>query len=131
MNSSYNIYRQLAGDTLVWVDRVNGLQQAQDCVVGLGETSPGNYVIFDVRERTVVWVWAGKPNSKHSFWALNQYLARMKASWCAFATEIISVVAQQEVRIWRQELPHKLLHTTEKQITTLAAEELVHPRNVR
>lgn len=55
MNPTYNIYRQLAGDALTWVDRVSGLQQAEEHVVRLGETSPGNYIIFDVRERTVVW----------------------------------------------------------------------------
>jgi hypothetical protein len=55
MNPTYNIYRQQAGDALTWVDRVNGLQQAEEHVVRLGETSPGNYIIFDVGERTVVW----------------------------------------------------------------------------
>jgi hypothetical protein len=55
MNSRYNIYRRLAGDALAWVERVNGLPQAEERLVCLGETSPGNYIIFDVRERTVVW----------------------------------------------------------------------------
>jgi hypothetical protein len=56
MNPTYNIYRQQEGNALTWVDRVNGLQQAQEHVVRLGETSPGDYLIFDVKERTVVWV---------------------------------------------------------------------------
>ena len=47
---------RLAGNLLAWVDRVNGLDQAEECVVRLGEASPGDYIIFDVRERTVVWV---------------------------------------------------------------------------
>jgi hypothetical protein len=56
MDSTYNIYMRLAGNLLAWVDRVNGLEQAEECVVRLGEASPGDYIIFDVRERTVVWV---------------------------------------------------------------------------
>ena len=55
MNPTYNIYRQQSGDALTWVGRVNGLQQAEEHVVRLGETSPGNYIIFDVKERAVVW----------------------------------------------------------------------------
>jgi hypothetical protein len=55
MNPKYNIYRQLAGDALTWVDRADGLQQAKEHVVRLGGVAPGNYIIFDVRERTVVW----------------------------------------------------------------------------
>ena len=56
MSSTYNIYRQLAGNTLAWVERVNGLPQARECVGRWGQGFPGNYIIFDVRERTVVWV---------------------------------------------------------------------------
>ena len=55
MNSTYSIYRQLEGTTLVWVERVSGLQQAQESVVRWGRNYPGNYIIFDVGERTVVW----------------------------------------------------------------------------
>jgi len=54
MNSTYNIYRLLAGNALTWVDRINGLQEAEERVLRLGEATPGNYIIFDVRERTVV-----------------------------------------------------------------------------
>jgi hypothetical protein len=55
VTSTYNIYRQLAGNTLAWVERVNGLQQARDSVVRWMQGFPGNYIIFDVREKTVVW----------------------------------------------------------------------------
>jgi hypothetical protein len=55
MISTYNIYRQLAGNTLAWVERVNGLQQAEESVGRWARGFPGNYIIFNVRERTVVW----------------------------------------------------------------------------
>ena len=55
MIPTYNIYRQLAGNTLAWVDRVNGLRQAQESVGRWTQGFPGNYIILDVRERTVVW----------------------------------------------------------------------------
>ena len=56
MNPTYNIYRQLNGNAVAWVDRVNGLDEAEKRVVRLEQASPGNYIIFDVRERTVVRV---------------------------------------------------------------------------
>jgi hypothetical protein len=55
MNSTYSIYRQLEGNTLAWVERVNGLKQAQGSLARWVEAFPGNYIIFDVSERTVVW----------------------------------------------------------------------------
>ena len=55
MKPTYNIYRQLAGNTLAWVERVNGLQQAEESVGRWAHGFPGNYIIFDVRERKVVW----------------------------------------------------------------------------
>jgi hypothetical protein len=58
MNWTYNIYRQLTGNKIVWVDRVVGLDKANDRVRGLRATLPGSYLIYDVRERTVVGVWA-------------------------------------------------------------------------
>jgi hypothetical protein len=36
------------------VDRVNGLLEAEERVSRLVESEPGNYLIFDCRERTVV-----------------------------------------------------------------------------
>jgi hypothetical protein len=55
MNKTFNIYRQLSGERrVVWVDRVSGLDQATERAHGLRATVPGNYLIFDVRERTVV-----------------------------------------------------------------------------
>jgi hypothetical protein len=56
MNCPYNIYRQLAGNAVAWVDRVNGLPEAEDRVRDLVQSNPGNYLIFDCRERTVVGV---------------------------------------------------------------------------
>ena len=60
MNCTYNIYRQLdeGKSPVVWVDRVNGLEQATERVNDLRVTLPGNYLVYDVRERTVVRVWA-------------------------------------------------------------------------
>ena len=55
MKSTYSIYRQLAGNTLAWVERVNGLRQAEESVGRWAQGIPGNYIIFDVRERIVVW----------------------------------------------------------------------------
>jgi len=43
-----------------------------------------------------------------SFQGWQQYLVDMKARWRAFSTEIVGVVAQEEVRISRQELPQKI-----------------------
>ena len=59
MNCTYNIYRQVdeGKSAVVWVDRVNGLDQATELVKGLRITAPGNYLVYDVRERTVVRVW--------------------------------------------------------------------------
>jgi hypothetical protein len=54
MNCTYNIYRQLAGQNIVWVDKVNDLDQATERVRGLRANIPGDYLIYDVRERTVV-----------------------------------------------------------------------------
>ena len=54
MNSTFNIYKQLSGEHIVWVDRVSGLDQATERAHGLRAASPGNYLIYDVRERTVV-----------------------------------------------------------------------------
>jgi hypothetical protein len=100
MNSTYNIYRHQGGNTLAWADRVEGLRQAQQRVIRLNEASAGTYIIFDVRERTVVP--AENPKTP------KQYLAQCKTRWSALAAEIIGVLAQEEVKIWRQELPHKL-----------------------
>jgi hypothetical protein len=55
MKSTYNIYKQLTGKALAWVDRVDGLSQAQERISRMKEANPGRYIIFDVRERTVVW----------------------------------------------------------------------------
>jgi hypothetical protein len=55
MTSTYNIYRQLGGNALAWVERVDGLPQAGERVIRLEEAFPANYIIFDVRERTIVW----------------------------------------------------------------------------
>ena len=57
MNCTYNIYRQLAGQNIVWVDRVNDLDQATERIRGLRANIPGHYLIYDVRERAVVRVW--------------------------------------------------------------------------
>ena len=54
MNSTYNIYRQLSDARIVWVDRMNGLDQATERARGLRAAVPGDYLIYDVRERTVV-----------------------------------------------------------------------------
>jgi len=63
MNPRYNIYRQLNGNAVAWVDRVNGLDEAEERVVRLEQASPGNHIIFDVRERTVVRVRNAWPQS--------------------------------------------------------------------
>ena len=54
MNGTYNIYRQHSGQRVVWVDRVNGIDQATERARVLRAALPGNYLIYDVRERTVV-----------------------------------------------------------------------------
>ena len=59
MNCTYNIYRQLEGNSaVVWIDRVNKLDQATERAKGLTITVPGKYLVYDVRERAVVAVWA-------------------------------------------------------------------------
>jgi hypothetical protein len=57
MNSAYNIYRQLTGNEIVWVDKVEDLDLATERVQGLRATNPGNYLLYDVRKRVVVRVW--------------------------------------------------------------------------
>jgi hypothetical protein len=57
MNPTYNIYRRLSGNALAWVERFNQLEDATKHVVELRATLPGNYVIYDVRLRTLVREW--------------------------------------------------------------------------
>ena len=78
MNSTYSIYRQLEGNTLAWVERVNGLQQAHESVVRWGRGYPGNYIIFDVGERTVVW--AGNALQEFSIPGLEAIISRNEGS---------------------------------------------------
>ena len=54
MNATYNIYRQTNGNSVAWVDRVQGLRQAEERVLHLSQPCPGSYIIYDVRERTVI-----------------------------------------------------------------------------
>ena len=49
MNPTYNIYRRLSGNTLAWVQRFNQLEDATKYVVDLRETSPGHYLIYNVK----------------------------------------------------------------------------------
>lgn len=57
MNCFYNIYRQLPDNQLVWVEGLNALDLATDRARKLCAALPGNYLVFDVRQRTVVDVW--------------------------------------------------------------------------
>jgi hypothetical protein len=78
MESTYSIYRQLPGNTLAWVERVNGLQQAEESVGRWAQGFPGNYIIFDVRERTVVW--AGNALQQFAIPGLEAIIAGKKAA---------------------------------------------------
>ncbi|HWF38998.1 MAG TPA: hypothetical protein VG322_10795 [Candidatus Acidoferrales bacterium] len=51
---SYDIYRQMEERRLRWIARVQGLDQARECIGTLELAEPGNYLIYDFRLRTVV-----------------------------------------------------------------------------
>jgi hypothetical protein len=57
VNFTYNIYKRLTGDNLAWVERFHELEEATKHVADLQSTSPGNYLIYDVRLRTIVRDW--------------------------------------------------------------------------
>ena len=50
----YDIYRQLEERRLRWIARVQGLDQAQERIGTLELTEPGDYLIYDFRQRVVV-----------------------------------------------------------------------------
>lgn len=53
MTCGYDIYKQVAEDKLLWMNRVKGLEEAKQLVAALRAPSD-NYVVYDIRERTVV-----------------------------------------------------------------------------
>jgi hypothetical protein len=62
MNSAYNIFRQVAGDKLLWVESVENLEQARAHAASEQSLSPGIYLIYDVRARVVLKLAAGSKN---------------------------------------------------------------------
>lgn len=50
----YDIYRQLEERRLRWIARVQGLDQARERIGTLELAEPGDYLIYDFRQRTVV-----------------------------------------------------------------------------
>jgi hypothetical protein len=50
----YDIYRQLDERRLRWIARVQGLDQARERIGILELAEPGDYLIYDFRQRTVV-----------------------------------------------------------------------------
>jgi hypothetical protein len=45
------------GSTLTWVERFDELEEARKHVVTLQAVSPGKYVIYDIKSRTMVPEW--------------------------------------------------------------------------
>ncbi len=50
----YDIYRQMEERRLRWIVRVQGLDQARERIDALELAEPGDYLIYDFRQRTVV-----------------------------------------------------------------------------
>jgi hypothetical protein len=50
----YDIYRQMEERKLRWIVRVQGLDQARERIGALELAEPGDYLIYDFRQRTVV-----------------------------------------------------------------------------
>jgi len=50
----YDIYRQMEERRLRWIARVQGLDQARERIGILELADPGDYLIYDFRQRTVV-----------------------------------------------------------------------------
>jgi len=47
MNESYDIFRNLADTGPIWIEAVQGLENARARLTELVEAHPGNYFIFD------------------------------------------------------------------------------------
>jgi hypothetical protein len=57
MNTRYDVYRSLPNDRLVWIKRVNALDEARQVVAAaLQSASLANYLVYDYRARSVVEV---------------------------------------------------------------------------
>ena len=54
MEVSYDIYRLMEERKLRWIARVEGLDQARERIDRLELSDPGDYLIYDFRQRTVV-----------------------------------------------------------------------------
>jgi hypothetical protein len=63
IDSAYDIYKQRAENQLTWMDRVNGIEEARLRAASIGDTSPGNYLIYDFRERAVLEILTLTPTS--------------------------------------------------------------------
>ena len=50
----YDIYRQMEQRRLRWIARVQGLDQARERIGALELAEPGDYLIYDFRQQTVV-----------------------------------------------------------------------------
>jgi hypothetical protein len=57
MNATYSIYRRVAGNSFAWVEKFDDLEEATKHVVALQATTPGKYIIYNVRLRTMVREW--------------------------------------------------------------------------
>jgi len=54
MNYMYDIYKRLPEDRLLWVNRVNGIEQTGRLVAALQTASTDYYLVCDSTERAIV-----------------------------------------------------------------------------
>jgi hypothetical protein len=56
MEIGFDIFQQVNENRLIWVERVREFQQARNRILHLESASPGTYLIYDAKERTVLEV---------------------------------------------------------------------------
>jgi hypothetical protein len=61
MNTKYDIYKSLPEDRLLWVNRVQGLEEARKLVAALQTASMESYLVYDFRQRSIVEVFQHQP----------------------------------------------------------------------
>lgn len=59
MNCMYDVFKQLAGNGLIWVERTTSLAEAEERVASLGLVfASEKYLIYDVREGSLLEPYA-------------------------------------------------------------------------
>jgi hypothetical protein len=64
MNRTYDIFKDLPGSGPIWIEVVQGLENANSRLLELCESHPGKYFIFDSATSKIVGTTA-KPSQSH------------------------------------------------------------------